>query len=171
MKSKIILVILCCFLLGGCGQERESSQAANSETSIEQKNETQQEPSQSEETSQNTNMQISVTNNEYTIVYELNDSLAAKNLYEQLPLTMEVQNFSTNEKIFYPPEELDVSDAPEANTKAGSLCYYSPWADVVMFYQDYGTASSLYELGTAVSGVEYIGELSGTIEISVNEED
>jgi hypothetical protein len=35
-----------------------------------------------------------------------------------------------------------------------------------MFYDDFGSASGLYELGFVVSGVEHIESLSGTIEIN-----
>ena len=42
-------------------------------------------------------------------VYELNNSQAAAELYDQLPLTLEVEDYSTNEKIFYPPEALDTT--------------------------------------------------------------
>mgnify|MGYP005806607915 FL=1 len=113
--------------------------------------------------------QISVQANGNTIVFELNDSQAARDLYEQLPLTIEVENYSTNEKIFYPPQELDASDAPQANAVIGTLAYYAPWGDVVMFYGDFGSASGLYELGQAVSGSEFISGMSGTIEIQQSE--
>lgn len=36
-----------------------------------------------------------------------------------------------------------------------------------MFYEDFGSASGLYELGQAISGSEYIEDMSGTIEIEV----
>lgn len=110
-------------------------------------------------------MQIRVEANGNTIVFELNDSLAAADLYEQLPLSIEVENFSNNEKIFYPPQELNTSDAPAAEGGAGTLAYYAPWGDVVMFYGSFGSNGSLFELGEAVSGGEFISELSGTIEI------
>ena len=104
---------------------------------------------------------------ENVVVYELNDGTAATSLYEQLPLTMEVENYSTNEKIFYPPEELDTSDSPLAQAGAGTLAYYAPWGDVVMFYGDYNENSSLYELGQIVSGAELVSEMSGTITITI----
>ena len=78
---------------------------------------------------------------------------------------MEVEDYSTNEKIFYPPQELDVSDAPQAGGAVGTLAYYAPWGDIVMFYDDASPASGLYILGQAVSGSEYIAEMSGLIEI------
>lgn len=111
--------------------------------------------------------QISVQFGENTVIYELNDSPVADSLYEQLPITTEVEDFSTNEKIFYPSQELDTSDSPAAEGGAGTLAYYAPWGDVVMFYDDYSANSSLFELGQAVSGGEQIGEMSGTIVIDI----
>lgn len=121
---------------------------------------------QSENSEVNEKMKIRIKGNSNTIVFELNGSPAAKDLYEQLPLTTEVQNFSTNEKVFYPPKKLTTKDTPSADAEKGTLCYYSPWGDVVMFYEDYGKGSSLYELGKVVSGREDIKKLSGMIEIT-----
>ena len=50
---------------------------------------------------------------------------------------------------------------------AGTLAYYAPWGDVVMFYDEYSENPSLYELGQAVSGGELVGQLSGTIMIDI----
>jgi hypothetical protein len=111
-------------------------------------------------------MEISIKQNGKTIIFKLNDSVASKELYNQLPLSVKVENFSTNEKIFYPPKKLNIDNTPLENAKNGSLSYYAPWGDVVMFYDDFGSASGLYELGFVVSGVEHIESLSGTIEIN-----
>ena len=114
---------------------------------------------------------IRLTTEDGTVIeYSLNDSQAAADLYSQLPLTIEVEDYSTNEKIFYPPEELDTGDAPEAAGGAGVLAYYEPWGDVVLFYDDFGTASGLHELGTVTSGSENISELSGSVRIEQAEE-
>ena len=78
-------------------------------------------------------------------------------------------DYSTNEKIFYPPEELDVSDAPQAGGGAGTLAYYQPWGDVVMFYGDFSPSGGLYGLGEAVSGTEYISDISGTVTLEAEE--
>ncbi|WP_134114859.1 cyclophilin-like fold protein [Orenia marismortui] len=100
-----------------------------------------------------------------TIVFELNDSPAAKSLYNQLPMTSDVENYSDNEKIFYPDKKLAISDTPLAKAKAGTLAYYAPWGDIVIFYGDFGSASGLYELGEVVSGGAKIASLSGMIKI------
>lgn len=150
MKKKclFLLVLLSVLCVPGCGKFVETEQKAEKETEDEM------------------TMKISVKSAEHEIIYKLNNSQAARELYEQLPLTLEVEDFSTNEKTFYPPKELDISDAPLADADRGTLAYYSPWADVVMFYDYFGKGSSLYELGEAVSGEEDIEKLSGEIEIT-----
>jgi hypothetical protein len=112
-----------------------------------------------------TAMHITVKGNGNTIVFELNDSQAAKDLYAQLPLSIEVENHGSTEKIFYPPKKLDIASTPQADAQAGTLAYYKPWGDVVMFYARFGSAAGLYELGHAVQGEEHINDLSGTVQV------
>ena len=112
------------------------------------------------------NSKITIKSDTYTIVYKLNNSRAAKELYDQLPLTLKVENYSDNEKIFYPPKKLKTKDTPKSGGSKGSLSYYAPWGDVVMFYDTAGSASGLYELGTVVSGEDDISKLSDKITIS-----
>lgn len=76
-----------------------------------------------------------------------------------------MEDYSTNEKIFYPDEALDTSNSPLAQAGAGTLAYYEPWGDVVFFYGDYNENPSLYELGQVVSGGELVSEMFGTITI------
>jgi len=112
-----------------------------------------------------TTMKLRVTGNGKTTVFELNNSQAAKDLYAQLPLNLKVENYGDNEKIFYPPRKLNTTNTPKADAKAGTLAYYAPWGDVVMFYADFGSAAGLYELGHAVAGSEHINEMNGTLRI------
>ena len=108
-------------------------------------------------------MYISVRAKGNITLFKLNNSHAAKALYEQLPLTIKAEPYSDNEMIFYPPEKLSTDHTPMANAKAGTLAYYAPWGDVVMFYKDFGSASGLYELGNSVSGGDHISEMTGTL--------
>lgn len=109
--------------------------------------------------------QLSVQWGENRVIYALNDSPAAQSLLDQLPLTMEVEDYSTNEKIFYPPRPLEIQDTPVAEGGAGTLAYYEPWGDVVMFYGDYNANPALYELGQIVSGQDLVSQMSGMITI------
>lgn len=151
-KFLSILLSLCTlFLLVGCSKESIETNTAPSDTNLE-----------SEEM---TMTQIAVNWQDKQVVYELNDCPISNSLWEQLPLTVEIENYSTNEKIFYPPETLDTTDAPLAKGGTGTLAYYEPWGDVVFFYGDYRENSSLFELGKVISGEEWIPEMSGTITI------
>ena len=114
-------------------------------------------------------MRISVTASGNTVLFELNDSRAAKALYAQLPLTAEIEDFSTNEKVFYPPDKLDTAETPLADAGKGTLAYYAPWGDVVMFYDRFGSGGGLYALGQAVSGEDLIETFSGSAEIAAVE--
>ena len=113
--------------------------------------------------------QIAVSWDGGQAVYELNHSPAAQSLLAQLPLTTQVEDYSTNEKIFYPEEGLDTSDTPLARAGAGTLAYYEPWGDVVFFYGEYNENPGLFELGQVVSGGDLISQMSGTITIETME--
>lgn len=108
---------------------------------------------------------IYVKGNNGTVVFELNSSKAADGLWKQLPLETEVSNFSNNEKIFYPENGLDTSDAPLAEGGEGTLAYYRPWGNVVMFYGSFSPNASLYGLGRAAGGSALISALSGAVSI------
>lgn len=109
---------------------------------------------------------IRVMVNGKTTIFALNKSSAAKDLLAQLPLDIAVENYSNNEKIFYPPKKLQTTNTPKADAQAGTLTYYAPWGNVVMFYGKFGSAAGLYELGHALAGSEYIQGMSGTIQIT-----
>lgn len=127
-------------------------------------------PTPSAPDSNQVNAKIQITTEEGNIIiFQLNDSTAAEALCDQLPLTVSVENFGGNEKIFYPPEKLDTSNTPLAKGPAGTLAYYAPWGDVAIYYGECGGASSLYELGEALSGAEYISEMTGEIKIDIVE--
>ena len=113
---------------------------------------------------------ILVTGNTCRVIFELNDSDAAESLWKQLPLEAEVSNFSNNEKIFYPDDSLNTANTPIAEGGAGTLAYYRPWGNVVMFYGPFSSNRSLYGLGEVVDGKELIPTLSGMLRIEKEEQ-
>lgn len=119
------------------------------------------------ETNTNINQKIIklTTSNNDIITLELNNSPAANDLYNQLPLSINLENYSNNEKIFYPPQKLSVENTPKATPKIGTLAYYEPWGDIVIFYDDFRANNDLYELGHVISGEDIVSELSGTVTI------
>ena len=99
------------------------------------------------------------------ILFALNESSACKSFYRQLPLTVPVENYSNNEKIFQPPKKLDCSSVQEGDCPVGSIAYFSPWNNICMYYGNAPRYSGLYVMGKAVKGAGQIGKISGKIKI------
>ena len=111
------------------------------------------------------NMKISVSDGKNKIVYELNGSEQSKSLYSQLPLKAQIENYSTNEKIFYPKEKLPLKNGIEGSGDSGTLAYFSPWGNVVLFYGKFSEYPGLFILGKTASGAENIKKLSGMVSV------
>ena len=112
---------------------------------------------------------VRVTDGTHTILYELNDSPSAKSLYGMLPLDVEVENYGHNEKIFYPPQAIDAADGVEGSGEAGGMALFSPWGNVVLYYDSFSAYPGLYLLGQAIQGTEQVSSLSGTIHVEAME--
>lgn len=111
-------------------------------------------------------MKIKVSDGKNEVIFLLNDTSPSKSLYNQLPITVEAENYGSSEKIFYPPEKLDTSDVTEGGGEAGKLAYFSPWGNVVMYYSSFGAYPGLYIMGEAINGAESIEKLSGTVTVT-----
>lgn len=162
MKKVIVLIVVLVFIIGIFIYFTVTNNNSNDESSEDVDFNTLENDN---DLGDDENMRIRVSDGSREIIFELNDSLAARSLYEQLPLTLETENFSSNEKTFYPNRKLDVDDTPVASGGAGVLAYYEPWGDVVMFYDSFSPNSSLYELGEASRGADEIENLSGEIKV------
>ncbi|MBR2823641.1 MAG: hypothetical protein IKE24_08155 [Clostridia bacterium] len=114
-------------------------------------------------------MKIRVSDGTNTIIYQLNDSPSARSLYGMLPMDTAVENYGSNEKIFYPEQTIDPTDGTEGGGKAGGLALFSPWGNVVMYYDSFASYPGLYILGEAVEGAEQVKNLSGTIHVEAVE--
>ena len=114
-------------------------------------------------------MRIKVTDGSHIIIYQLNNSPSARSLYAMLPIETEVENYGSNEKIFYPEKEIDTVDGIEGGGEAGGLALFSPWGNIVMYYDRFGSYPGLYILGNAIEGVDQVKDLSGTISVEIVE--
>lgn len=165
-------------LLAGCGETQKKQSSIPDTSSVPISSSTTASPSMVESAPSGTPsnvsknhydteepLQILIETDTQSIIFQLNDSPAAKDFYGQLPLSIWAENYGTKEKIFYPPDELRTADTPLADGPAGTLAYYAPWGNVALFYGDCGGADGLYELGQAVSGTEQIEALTGEIRI------
>ena len=109
-------------------------------------------------------MLIRVTCGEHSAVFQLYDTEAALDLYEQLPLILELENFRDAQWMFYPPEELGVTDAEVYHDgRRGELSYYAPWGDVFMLYEDFKSGDEMHRLGICTEGMDSIEGMSGSV--------
>ena len=111
-------------------------------------------------------VRITVASGTHEVVCTLGASRAARDLLAQLPLALDISDYAGKEKTFSPPQKLDTSGAPLAAGKKGSLAYFAPWNNVVLFYGDGAPYPGLYELGECASGAEHIEKLRGRVTVS-----
>ena len=186
MKKRLLYLFTLGFLLSvmACGAGKNSpatvatsagqnasvpdapgADSAPADTAHEEKNTSVTEASAERKDNTNGELKIRVTDGTHSVVFRLNDTPPAKSLYDMLPIKTTVDNYGSNEKIFYPDETIDTEGGVEGGGEAGGLALFSPWGNVVMYYGDFGSYPGLYVLGEAAAGKEQISELSGTINV------
>ena len=113
-------------------------------------------------------MLIKVAFNQKKIVFELNDTSVSRSFYQQLPMTVAIENYGNNEKVFQAPQKLNCAKVQEGDCPAGSIAYFSPWNNVCLYYGDAPRYSGLYVMGKAVKNAELIRNLSGKVIVEAN---
>ncbi|MFW8632503.1 cyclophilin-like fold protein [Vibrio natriegens] len=87
----------------------------------------------------------------------------------QLPLTLELEDYASTEKIAYLSSKLTKEGAPAGvSSKAGDISYYAPWGNLVVFYKNFGYASGLINLGKVDGDLSRFtsgGSMKVTIEV------
>lgn len=100
-------------------------------------------------------MQIRFVFDDRSVTATLKDTPSVRDFVSQLPLTMELEDYASTEKIAYLPSKLTKEGAPNGtSSKAGDISYYAPWGNLVIFYKDFGHASGLINLGKLDGGLE-----------------
>jgi len=84
-----------------------------------------------------------------TLTATLLDTPTARDLFAQLPLTLDLSDYASTEKIAPLPRKLSTRGAPSgSDPELGSLAYYAPWGNLAFFYKDFGYSRGLILLGT-----------------------
>lgn len=106
------------------------------------------------------------------IVVELDDHPGAQALYDLLPLELSFEDYNSTEKIAYLDDELATDGSPDnCDPEVGDLCYYIPWGNLCLFYQDFRHSESLVPLGTVISGAEMLEQLDTESTVTVESAD
>ena len=59
----------------------------------------------------------------------------------------------------------------ESDGPFGTIAYFSPWGNVVMYYSECGEYPGLYIMGKATEGKDLIEKLSGAITVTASDVD
>lgn len=112
---------------------------------------------------------IQMTLDNFIVTGKLDNSPTVQDFIAQLPLTLELKDYSSTEKIAYLPNTLTTQGAPAGiKPNMGDITYYAPWGNLAIFYQDFSYSRGLIKLGEISHGLEYLrykGSLKATIKL------
>jgi len=97
----------------------------------------------------------------HEIIIDLLDTPMVHAFLTQRPMTLMSEDFNGNEKNNYLQQKLSIASDIHAEETKGNFCYYAPWGNLAVFYQDIGYSESLYILGTIRSGKEFLARQKG----------
>lgn len=115
-------------------------------------------------------MKLSITFGETELTATLYDNPTARDFISLLPVTTELEDYASNEKIFYPEKKLSTEDAPQGfDPSRGDITYYAPWGDVAIFYKDFSYSKGLISLGkiddNGIEQLQNVGKEKVTFEL------
>jgi hypothetical protein len=105
-----------------------------------------------------------------TVIFAtLDDNPTVRDFIARLPLTVELKDYASTEKVGVLPHKLTTQNAPPGSTPVvGDISYYAPWGNLAIYYQDFAYSPGLVKLGRISSGIEYLnfsGEKHATINL------
>jgi hypothetical protein len=85
----------------------------------------------------------------------LADIAIARDFASLLPLTLDLQDYASTEKIAYLPRKLSTAGSPAGyDPSVGDIAYYAPWGNLAIFYKDAPYARGLLLLGRVDTSIE-----------------
>lgn len=104
---------------------------------------------------------------EQTFQATLYNNATSRSLVQQMPFTVDVEDYASTEKIFYPKPALSIEDAPAGmDPSVGDITYYAPWGDVVIFYKDFSYAKGLIPMGKMDDVSAFVKALSSNEKVT-----
>jgi hypothetical protein len=93
-----------------------------------------------------TDIQITVSDQSFTA--QLADNATARDLVDQLPLTLQFRDFNRVEKIAKLPRPLTMEGVPAGDDpEINDIGYYAPSGDLVFYYGDVGYWNGIVRIG------------------------
>ena len=107
--------------------------------------------------------QLHITFGDAELTAQLDDNATARDLANQLPLTLRFSDHNGVEKTAPLPNELSTERAPDTHDPvAGDLGYYAPGGDLVLYHDD---------AAPEFPGIVRIGRLQGDLDALARQDD
>jgi len=91
---------------------------------------------------------IRITVDDQTVIAQLADNPTARDLVDQLPLTLRFRDFNRVEKIAELPRPLTMEGVPAGDDpEINDIGYYAPSGDLVLYYGDVGYWNGIVRIG------------------------
>ena len=115
-------------------------------------------------------MKLKITFSDVELIATIYDNPTSRDFVSRLPITTQLEDYASNEKIFYPEEKLTKEGAPSGyEPKTGDITYYAPWGDVAIFYKDFSYSTGLISLGKiegdGIKKLKNVGDEKVTFEL------
>ncbi|MFJ9683619.1 cyclophilin-like fold protein [Streptomyces sp. NPDC101194] len=115
-----------------------------------------------------TAMNIRLTTGTGSYDATLNDSAAARDFADLLPLPLTLRDYVGTEKVSDLPEKLSTQGSPSGTAaRAGDITFYAPWGNLAIFYKDFQHAEGLVKLGEITSGIEDFARPAGEVSVTI----
>lgn len=165
MKKKLCATILSlCMIvfLTACGTAPDPTEDAAATNSV---------PSEEAEYESAEGKQIKVTAGEVEVIVTLNDSEAAADLVQMLPLELTLIERNSFAKGMTLPAHLSAEEETTREYEIGDFGYWDAGPDLAIFYDDIyeRTVVPVIPLGKAESGAEMLADTSGAVTLELVE--
>lgn len=109
---------------------------------------------------------MTINDTEYVVTVDENTA-AGKLFLEMFPLSLNFENFGSNERIAYLPHKLDMNSYEEPiSVKRGGMTYYVPWGNLAVFRKSFSCSADLAPLGAMSEEAISALEKSGSADVS-----
>lgn len=98
----------------------------------------------------------------------LEDNPTTQSMIQQLPITLQFNDYAKTEKTTSFPNKLSRKNAPEGyKPSIGDITSYGPWGNLAIFYQPFSYSRGLIYMGKFTSGFEDFTNQKQSFEVTI----
>lgn len=167
-RAAILLTVVLLSVTGCAGPSPAQEETASSQTNSVSQQILSSAQSETSHVWEESEMKLQLTMGEAVFTVQLYDNPASRAFWEQLPLTLSMNELNGNEKYHYLPQSFPTQPQVPEQIHAGDLMLFGSDC-LVLFYQTFSTSYSYTPLGRVenISGLaEAVGSGSVTVQFT-----